>query len=68
LICVEHGRLESEAVLLVESLRQWGGALADAPVYAFAPRPALHPEPATVDRLRSLGATVVDEALVDRFA
>ena len=68
LICVEHGRLESEAVLLVESLRQWGGALADAPVYAFAPRPALHPEPATVERLRSLGATVVDEALVDRFA
>ena len=68
MICVEHGRLESEAVLLVESLRQWGGALADAPVYAFAPRPALHPEPATAERLRSLGATLVDEALVNRFA
>jgi hypothetical protein len=68
LICVEHGRLESEAVLLMESLREWGGALADAPVYAFAPRPGLQPEPATTERLRSLGATVVDEPLVDRFA
>ena len=37
LLCVEHGRLESEAILLVESLRKWGGSYADAPVYAFAP-------------------------------
>src|SRR5690349_16939311 len=51
LICVEHGRLESEAILLVESLRAWGGSCADAPVYAFAPRPDFQPEPATVERL-----------------
>lgn len=68
LICVERGRLETEAVLLVESLREWGGARADAPVYAFAPRPGHEPETATVERLASLGVSVVDEPLVQRFA
>jgi len=68
LICVEHGRLESEAILLVESLRAWGGSCAQAPVYAFAPRPDFQPAPETVDRLTALGATFIDEPLVDRFA
>jgi hypothetical protein len=68
LICVERGRLESEAVLLLESLRAWGGTLAQAPVYAFAPRPGHEPEPATTARLGELGATVIAEPLVDRFA
>jgi hypothetical protein len=68
LICVEHGRLESEAILLVESLRAWGGTCAEAPVYAFAPRPGLAPERATVERLETLAVTVIDEPLVDRFA
>jgi hypothetical protein len=68
LICVEHGRLESEAILLVESLRAWGGSCADAPVYAFAPRPGFQPEAATVERLTVLGATFIDEPLVDRFS
>lgn len=63
LICVEHGRLESESVLLAESIREWGGAAADAEIYAFAPRPAFQPEPATVDKLRALGVTYVDEPL-----
>ena len=68
LFCVEHGRLESEAILLVESLRAWGGAHAGAPAYAFAPRPGFQPEPATVERLTDLGCTFIDEPLVDRFA
>jgi hypothetical protein len=68
LICVERGRLESEAVLLVESLRAWGGAWSDSPVYAFAPRPGFEPEPATVERLEASGATIIDEPLVERFA
>ena len=68
LICVEHGRLESEAILLVESLRTWGGSCAEAPVYAFAPRPEFQPGPQTVERLDGLGATFIDEPLVDRFA
>ena len=68
LICVEHGRLETEAILLVESLRAWGGACADAPVYAFAPRADFLPEPATVEKLESMAVTVITEPLVDRFA
>ena len=67
LICVERGRLESEALLLIESLRAWGAARADAPVYAFAPRPDHRPEQATVERISALGATYVDEPLVERF-
>lgn len=63
LICVEHGRLEGESVLLAESIREWGGAAADAAIYAFAPRPAFQPEPATVDKLGALGVTYVDEPL-----
>jgi hypothetical protein len=68
LLCVEHGRLESEAIVLVESLRTWGGAYADSPVYAFAPRPDFRPEAATVERLIELGCEFVDVPLVDRFA
>jgi hypothetical protein len=68
LLCVEHGRLESEAILLAESLRTWGGACAEAPVYAFAPRPGMQPEAATIERLAELGCEFVDEPLVDRFA
>jgi len=69
LLCVERGRLETEAVLLVESLREFGGAFSQAPVYAFAPRPGFEPEPSTVERLEALGAvTMVTEPLVDRFA
>jgi hypothetical protein len=68
LICVEQGRLETEAILLVESLRAWGGACANAPVYAFAPRVDQQPSPETVERLESMGTTVVTEALVGRFA
>jgi hypothetical protein len=68
LICVEQGRLETEAILLVESLRAWGGACADAPVYAFAPRPGFEPSPETIERLESLGATMVTEPLAGPFA
>ena len=32
--CVESGKLEQEAVRLVESLRRWGGRLSTAPVVA----------------------------------
>jgi hypothetical protein len=69
LLCVERGRLETEALLLVESLREFGGAFSQAPVYAFAPRPGFEPDALTVERLEALGqVTMVKEPLVDRFA
>lgn len=36
--CIEAGGLEEQTVRMVESLRRWGGALADAPVVAVSPR------------------------------
>jgi hypothetical protein len=36
--CVEPGRLEAEACLLVESIRHFGGRFARAPLYAVQPR------------------------------
>ena len=36
--CVEPGRLEPEACLLVRSIRRFAGRLADAPLYAVQPR------------------------------
>lgn len=41
--CVESGPLELQTLRLVESLRRWGGAFAQAPLFAVTPRngPAL---------------------------
>ena len=63
LLCVERGPLESQSLLCVESLRTFGGPLADAPVYAFAPRSGRGPDERTVAALRALGATFVDDPL-----
>lgn len=42
-ICVEAGGLEQQAILLVQSIRNWGGRFATAPIFAVQPRigPAL---------------------------
>jgi hypothetical protein len=47
--CVESGALEDLTVRMIESLRRWGGAFADAPVFAVTPRrgPSLSPETLT---------------------
>lgn len=63
LLCVEAGRLESQACLLVESLRTFGGPRADLPVHAFAPRPGHGPSDDTAARLAELGVTLHREAL-----
>ncbi len=36
--CVESGSLEAQTVRMVESLRRWGGQLANAPIIAVTPR------------------------------
>jgi hypothetical protein len=66
LMCVERGLLEPQAVLCVESLRRWGGALAGMPVYTFAPRPGHEPAVETVAALERLGARHVDLTLNER--
>jgi hypothetical protein len=62
LIRVARGKLESQSILFAESVRSWGGGLADAAVYAFtAPEDA--PAAETIERLRSFGVTDVELSL-----
>ena len=63
LLCVERGRLESQTLLCVESLREFGGGLADVPVHAFAPRPGHEPAKETLDALAGYGVNYVAEPL-----
>ena len=63
LLCVERGPLEAQSRLCVESLRTFGGELAEMPVYAFAPRPGEEPSEATAAALGEMGVTMVAEPL-----
>jgi hypothetical protein len=68
LLCVESGAaLERQSVLLVSSIRRFGGDLAGAPVHAYRPRegPALEAE--TVEALADLGAQLHEEPLNREF-
>ena len=58
-LIVEAGPLEAQALLLVESLRAFGGRHASASVTAVSPRPERRPARGTVRALRRLGAEYV---------
>lgn len=63
-LSVERGKLESQAVLLVDSLRRFGGKYSNSPVYAVSPRPNRRPSEACCSRLAQLGVQVILESLV----
>jgi hypothetical protein len=63
LVCVERGSLEAQTILLVESLRRFGGRYGDAPVHAYRPRAGDPLPEATVERLRDLGAELHEDTL-----
>ncbi len=63
-LSVERGKLEAQAILLVESLRRFGGAYANCPVYAVSPRPSRQIGAECRDCLHSLGVHLVVESLV----
>jgi hypothetical protein len=65
--CIEPGRLESQTLLLCESLRAFGGSLAGAPIHTWQPRcgPAL--PAATLQALEGLGVAHHVEPLNSRF-
>ena len=65
LIRVAEGNLAAQSELFVDSLRTWGGDLADTPVYAFT-SPDDAPPAGTIERLVELGATHVELDLSDR--
>lgn len=47
IICTEKGRLESEAMLLIASLREFGGCLSNTPIYSYQPRKQFKISPST---------------------
>lgn len=59
-LLVEAGPLEAQSLLLVESLRRFGGRHASAPVTVVSPRPTRRPSPATAAALRRLGADYLE--------
>jgi hypothetical protein len=61
--CIEAGALERQALLLFESIRAFGGALAECPIYALAPRAGLGVRGEARDRLDALGVVYIDEVL-----
>jgi hypothetical protein len=63
-LSVEQGKLESQAVLLVESLRTFGGRYANCPVYAISPRPSRQIGAACRSALTALGAQTIVEKLI----
>jgi hypothetical protein len=58
-LVVESGPLEAQALLLVESVRRFGGCHAATAVTVASPRPSRRPSRTTVRRLRRLGAEYV---------
>jgi uncharacterized coiled-coil protein SlyX len=61
--CIEAGVLERQALLLFESIRAYGGALADSPIYALAPRAGQGVVGATRHRLEALQVEYIDLVL-----
>lgn len=61
--CIEPGVLERQALLLFESVRAFGGALANCPIYAVAPRAGLGVGRQTRARLAALGVDYVEQVL-----
>lgn len=57
--CIEPGRLEIQTLLMAESLRTFGGRLANVPVIAVIGRPGPPLPTRTVRRLAQLGVTIV---------
>ncbi len=62
-LCIEANAIREQALLLCESLRTFGGRYRDAPMVAYAPRPALRIDADTRARLRELDVEYVDEPL-----
>lgn len=67
-ICTEAGLLERKSVMLVKTLRAFGGRFADAPVLSYSPRPGREPDPTTLQALRRAGVETVVEPLNLDFA
>lgn len=66
--CIEAGGLESQVLLLAESLRMFGGPWANAPFVAVKPRRGPRLKSATVSELRRLGVEFIDKPFNSKLA
>lgn len=65
--CIESGRLEPEVLLMVRSLRAFGGRFAPCPVLAIAPRAGPRVAASTRREFDRLGVRYVERPLRHRF-
>jgi hypothetical protein len=66
--CIETGVLEHEVVLMVASLRRFGGRFAQCPILALTPREVIVPlRPETRKALDELGVTLVQRNIGHRY-
>jgi hypothetical protein len=63
IICIENNKLAPEALLLIASIRNFGGRFSDCCIYTFNPRGLGALEPPSYADLRSYGVVHSDETL-----
>ena len=61
--CIENNKLAPEALLLIASIRNFGGRFSDCRIYSFNPRGLGPLDPLSYDELRSYGVVHSDELL-----
>ena len=61
--CIEGGVLETQALLLFESIRQYAGRFRDCPIYALSPRSGHSISESARSRLDTLRVTYIDAIL-----
>jgi hypothetical protein len=62
-LCIENNAIRDQAILLCESIRQFGGHYRDSPILAFSPRAGLAVDGDTRRVLAKLGVRYVDEPI-----
>ena len=62
-LCIEDNAMRTQALLLCESIRSFGGPHSSAPIFAVAPRPGRGVDRDTRDQLRRLNVEYVEEPL-----
>ena len=62
-LCIENNAIRSQALLLCESIRQFGGRHRDAPILAVAPRPGLGIDSQARAQLDAMGVEYAEEPL-----
>lgn len=63
LICLEDNQTRQQALLLSESIREFGGSLSDSAIYTFSPRRGLAPDAKTRSLLKDIHVEHVDDVL-----